>query len=98
PRLAGRRAGPGRGCSASDLAETPGRTLRCGTAARACSAGPPHPAARSSDGEALAALVATTLQGLATRSRLHACAEPVRTGALALLGLVSAFHRSRSRG
>src|SRR5258705_185615 len=49
-----------------------------------------------SDGQSLAALGAPTLERQATGTRLHAGAEAVGAGALALLGLVGALHGRRA--
>ena len=50
----------------------------------------------ASDGQALAALGPAALERQAPGLRLHALAEPVAAGALALLWLVGAFHGERA--
>ncbi len=75
-------------------------TIEISAAGQPCSPRP-RPRARlqrASDRQPLAAFVATPLERQTARTRLHASPESVRAGALALLWLIGAFHRSRSRG
>lgn len=97
PRLrlgAERRKGPSAGWTPNGPGDIHGQSRRCAKAARNRALarwearGSPTP----SDGEALAALVATTLERHATRASRHALTESVCAGALALLGLVRALH------
>src|SRR3712207_6300206 len=77
------------GSPSSDLAGRRARTRRCATAA---DGGAHRPRRRPLDRQPLAALVATALEDETAGAGLHARAEPVRAGALALLGLVGALH------
>src|ERR1700712_4655569 len=84
----------GNGWRATGPRGTRGRTLHCETGARARNGvGPRAPPSLRS--EALAALVAPPLQHRAPSARGHAAAEPVGSGALALLRLIGALHRRR---
>src|SRR5215210_2649976 len=96
---AGRCRARGSGCRPSAPGGRPARTRRCGTGARVWggraarwgAAGRPP-----SDGQLLATLRAAALQRDAAGARAHADTEPVRAGALALLGLVGALHGVRT--
>src|SRR5215210_4860875 len=89
PPRAGRRTGPGNGWPSSGPGGRRARTRRSATAG-GDDARRSRP--RPLDRQPLAALVATALEDDATGTGLHASAEAVRPGALALLGLVGALH------
>ena len=85
-----------RGRRASARGGTRGRNRRCATASSARPADE-RPARPPSHRQALATLGAPALEREAPGAGSHAGTKAVRTGALALLRLIGAFHGSRPR-
>src|SRR6478672_7153634 len=91
PRRAGTHRARARARRGTAHCETPGRNRRCETASRARPADEP-PGRSPSHRQALATLGATALEREAAGASSHAGTKAVRTGALALLRLIGAFH------
>ena len=97
PRRGGTREARAHGLHESGRYGRRDRSRRCATACLALGAAVQRPS-RTSHSEALAALVAATLQREPAGPCAHSRAETVCSRSLALLRLIGAFHDSRARG